>query len=80
MPRPARAKPKDKVVRLDAQAWIAAGFDALADAGIDAVRVEPLAKSLAITKGSFYWHFADMAAYRQALIESWAQDSMSAWR
>src|ERR1041384_1334509 len=33
MPRPARAKPKDKVVRLDAQAWIAAGFDALADAG-----------------------------------------------
>jgi AcrR family transcriptional regulator len=26
-----------------------------------------------VTKGSFYWHFADMAAYCQALIESWAQ-------
>ena len=80
MPRPARAKPKDKVVRLDAQAWIAAAFDALADAGIDAVRVEPLAKSLAITKGSFYWHFADRRALIDAMLAAWSEGRIAAIR
>jgi len=80
MPRLARAKPKDKVVRLDAQAWIAAGFDALADAGIDAVRVEPLAKSLAITKGSFYWHFADRRALIDAMLSAWSEGRVAAIR
>ncbi|PRC52096.1 TetR family transcriptional regulator, partial [Mycobacterium sp. ITM-2017-0098] len=26
-----------------------------------------------VTKGSFYWHFKDMASYRAALVESWAE-------
>ena len=77
---PARAKPKDKVIRLDAQAWIAAGFDALADGGIGAVRVEPLAKSLAITKGSFYWHFADRRALLDAMFAAWTEGRIAAIR
>ena len=27
---------------------------------------------LNVTKGSFYWHFTDMPAYRSALVEAWA--------
>lgn len=77
---PARAKPKDKVIRLDAAAWIAAGFDALADGGIGAVRVEPLAKSLAITKGSFYWHFADRRALLDAMLAAWTEGRIAAIR
>jgi len=80
MPRPARRKPRDKVIRLDAQAWIAAAFDALADGGIDAVRVEPLAKALAITKGSFYWHFADRRALIDAMLTAWAEGRIAAIR
>ena len=80
MPRPARAKPKDKVIRLDAGAWIAAAFDALAEGGIDAVRVEPLAKSLAITKGSFYWHFADRRTLLDAMLAAWADGRIAAIR
>lgn len=80
MPRAARTKPKDKVVRLDAQAWIAAAFDALADGGIDTVRVERLAKSLAITKGSFYWHFADRRALIDAMLSAWAEGRIAAIR
>jgi AcrR family transcriptional regulator len=76
----ARAKPKDKVLRLDAAAWIAAGFDALADGGIDAVRVEPLAKALAITKGSFYWHFPDRRALVDAMLAAWAGGRIAAIR
>ena len=77
---PARAKPKEKIVRLDAGAWIAAAFDALAEGGIDAVRVEPLAKSLAITKGSFYWHFADRRALINAMLAAWTEGRIAAIR
>ena len=64
---------KTKATRLDAAAWIAAAFDALADGGIDAVRVEPLAKALDITKGSFYWHFADRRALLDAMLAAWTR-------
>lgn len=36
-----------------------------------AVRVDPLAKSLGITRGSFYWHFKDRGALLQAVIDRW---------
>jgi AcrR family transcriptional regulator len=69
---------KAKPTRLDAEAWIAAAFDALAEGGIDAVRVEPLAKALDITKGSFYWHFADRRALLNAMLASWADGRIAA--
>lgn len=57
--------------RLDAAAWVEAGLDVLAAQGIDGVRVEPLAKQLAVTKGSFYWHFKDRAALVEAVLARW---------
>jgi AcrR family transcriptional regulator len=35
------------------------------------VSVEPLAKALGTTKGSFYWHFADRNALLEATLELW---------
>ncbi|MES1155868.1 MAG: TetR/AcrR family transcriptional regulator [Pseudorhodoplanes sp.] len=75
-----RAATREKPLRLDAAAWIAAGFDALADGGVDAVRVEPLAKALDITKGSFYWHFADRRALLDAMLEAWMEGRIAAIR
>lgn len=43
----------------------------LADKGIDAVGVEPLARRLNVTKGSFYWHFKDRAALLDAMLDDW---------
>jgi AcrR family transcriptional regulator len=80
MPRPTRLKIKERPARLDADAWIAAAFDALAEGGIDAVRVEPLAKALDITKGSFYWHFADRRALIDAMLASWASGRIATIR
>src|SRR5437763_13292034 len=71
---------QEKPARLDAEAWIAAAFDALAEGGIDTVRVEPLAKALAITKGSFYWHFADRRALIDAMLAAWAEGRIAAIR
>jgi AcrR family transcriptional regulator len=71
---------QDKPPRLDAGAWIAAAFDALAGGGIGAVRVEPLAKALDITKGSFYWHFADRRALLDAMLAVWSEGRIAAIR
>lgn len=53
--------------------WIDAGFDALVDGGPRAVAVEPLARRLGVTKGSFYWHFPDRAALLAAMLASWEE-------
>jgi len=64
--------------RLDATAWIAAAFEALAAEGIAGVRVERLAAALGVTKGSFYWHFKDRDALVDAVLERWATGRISA--
>jgi AcrR family transcriptional regulator len=51
--------------------WIRQGLRALADGGPDAVRVEPLAKALGVTRGGFYWHFADRDALLEAMLDAW---------
>src|ERR1700683_1133784 len=55
--------------------WVRVAFGALAHGGIAAVRVEPLAARLGVTKGSFYWHFADRAALFAALLASWEEQA-----
>lgn len=52
--------------------WIDAGYALLAEAGIEALKLDRLCGRLGVTKGSFYWHFTDMAAYRAALVQAWA--------
>lgn len=51
--------------------WTEAALETLARGGLAAVAVEPLAKSLGTTKGSFYWHFADRNALLEATLELW---------
>ena len=51
--------------------WAEAALEALARGGVSAVAVEPLAKALRTTKGSFYWHFADRNALLEATLELW---------
>src|SRR3954470_19879660 len=56
---------------LTAADWSEAALDALARGGLAAVAVEPLAKQLGTTKGSFYWHFADRNALIAAALDRW---------
>ena len=51
--------------------WIKAAFRLLTSAGPKAIRVDYLCRELSVTKGSFYWHFADLAALRAAMVEHW---------
>ncbi len=59
--------------RLTVDDWLQAGYAILAEEGLNALKIDRLCARLGVTKGSFYWHFADTGAYRRALIESWAQ-------
>jgi AcrR family transcriptional regulator len=58
---------------LTAEAWAAAALDAMASGGLDAVAVEPLARRLNVTKGSFYWHFQNREALIKAALALWEQ-------
>jgi AcrR family transcriptional regulator len=65
------APPRGSGGRPTADDWIDAGFAVLADSGPNALRVDRLCERLNVTKGSFYWHFADTSAYHSALITAW---------
>jgi AcrR family transcriptional regulator len=57
--------------RLTATDWAQAALAAVAEGGLAAVAVEPLAARLGATKGSFYWHFANRDALVVAALELW---------
>ena len=62
------------------QDWVEAGFDALAEGGIDRVRIEVLAQALGVTKGGFYRRFRDRPALLAAMLETWTAGRIAAIR
>jgi AcrR family transcriptional regulator len=51
--------------------WVEEGFRALAVGGHDAVRIEPLAQALGVTKGGFYGYFDDRGALLEEMLDTW---------
>ena len=60
-----------KKTPLSAIDWIMAGFRALTTGGPQAIKVEPIARQLNVSKGSFYWHFKDVFALKTAMLDHW---------
>ncbi|BBY66533.1 TetR/AcrR family transcriptional regulator [Mycolicibacterium helvum] len=58
---------------LAATDWVEAGFSLLAEHGVKGLTLDRLCKRVGATKGSFYWHFSDLGAYRSALVDTWAE-------
>lgn len=59
------------VTRTPRGRWVEEGLRVLAASGPDAVRIEPLAKSLGVSKGGFYWHFDDRQALLDEMLDTW---------
>lgn len=55
------------------EGWLEAGYQALIEGGIDAVRILPLARRLKLSRTSFYWFFQDREALLAALIQGWEE-------
>lgn len=51
--------------------WLEAGYHVLIENGVDAVKIQPLAKQLKLSRTSFYWFFHDREALLSALLEGW---------
>lgn len=51
--------------------WCNAALSALAESGVEAVAIEPLAKALNVTKGSGYWHFRSRGELLEATLDAW---------
>jgi AcrR family transcriptional regulator len=64
--------------RLSRQDWVDAALEAIAEGGLAAVAVVPLAERLGATKGSFYWHFPSREALIEAALAAWEQTTTSA--
>jgi AcrR family transcriptional regulator len=64
--------------RLTAADWEQAALDLIAEQGVAAVAVEPLARRLGVTKGSFYWHFATRDALLDAALGRWERTDVEA--
>jgi AcrR family transcriptional regulator len=65
--------------RLAREDWISAALDAATEGGVSAVAVEPLAKRLGVTKGSFYWHFRDRDDLLEAMLAEWERERTEAF-
>jgi len=64
----------ERPARLSADDWASGALDMMAEQGVAAVAVEPLARRLGVTKGSFYWHFPSRDALLAAALERWERD------
>jgi AcrR family transcriptional regulator len=58
---------------LSPEDWIDAATEVLVDQGIDHVRVDVLATQLAVTRGSFYWHFRDREELLRRVLQAWRE-------
>jgi AcrR family transcriptional regulator len=57
--------------QLSAKDWLDQGLRVLTESGFTALKAEPLAKAMGVSRGSFYWHFADIAAFHAAILKHW---------
>ena len=69
----APSQDKNERGRLSAADWELAALDLIAEQGVSAVAVEPLARRLNVTKGSSYWHFPTRDALLEAALKRWEQ-------
>jgi AcrR family transcriptional regulator len=67
------ARTTHKKTRLSREDWIGAALEAIADGGLTAVAVEPLAARLGVTKGSFYAHFSSREQLIEAALDCWEE-------
>ncbi len=66
-------KTEAKIDQLSAEDWLDQGLKTLTESGFTALKAEPLAKAMGVSRGSFYWHFADVGAFHAALLTRWRE-------
>ncbi len=55
--------------------WYETALKIMASGGVDAIRVEPVAESVGVTKGAFYARFKSREAFLDELLDYWRSES-----
>ena len=82
MNTPKKTPPKKvplRARRLGREVWITTARDALTTEGIEAVKIERLAKTLGAERGSFYHHFKNRDELLDELLQHWASNNTRAY-
>lgn len=53
--------------------WIQVGFEILKDQGVQAVKVEVIARNLGVTKGGFYGYFLNRDELLESMLDYWEE-------
>ncbi len=64
---------KNERTTLSAEDWERGALELIAERGVQALAVEPLARRMGITKVSFYWHFASREALLEQALGRWEE-------
>jgi len=64
---------KTEKSKLSAADWEQAAVELIAEKGVQALAVEPLARRMGITKGSFYWHFPSRESLLERALQRWEE-------
>ena len=66
------------IERLSREDWIRGALELLRTAGVEGVKIVPLAERLGVTSGSFYWHFTNRRELHDALLDYWEREMTDA--
>jgi AcrR family transcriptional regulator len=68
-----KALNKKERATLSAGDWEREALELIAEQGVLALAVEPLARRMGITKGSFYWHFSSRESLLKKALDRWEE-------
>lgn len=57
--------------RLSAERWVEIGLETLLQQGYVALKADQLSRAQGVTRGSFYYHFENVADFHAAVIARW---------
>jgi AcrR family transcriptional regulator len=63
-----------KQKRVTKSEWLSMALEVFEKSGIDAVRIEELARLFGIAKSGFYWHFKDRSDLLNQMLEYWTHE------
>lgn len=69
----AKAPDKNERSTHSAADWEQAAVELIAEKGVQALAIEPLARRMGITKGSFYWHFSNRESLLDQTLQRWEE-------
>ena len=60
--------------RVSKSEWLEKALDMLEQRGLEAVKIESIAKALKTSRSGFYWHFKDRGELIRAMAEYWEEE------